>query len=242
MRPLTAPELLRVWEESRARPPGERALALLAAACPGDSRETLLALPIGRRDARLLRLREWTFGPAFTSLARCPECGEGLELGFSVDDVQAPAGRESAESLLSAAAEGYEVTFRLPSTADLEELDGGGDARERLLARCLVGARRNGRSRPVNRLPARVLEEVVRRMAEADPQADVHTSLACPACEHGWEATFDIVSFFWAEIETWARRTLRDVHVLASAYGWGESEILALGPDRRQLYLDMVLR
>jgi hypothetical protein len=33
---------------------------------------------------------------------------------------------------------------------------------------------------------------------------------------------------------------LRDVHELASAYGWRESEILALSPQRRQAYLELV--
>lgn len=241
MRPLTTAELLRAWEEGRGRPPAERALLLLACACPDEAREELLALPVGRRDAQLLRLREWTFGPRFTSLARCPACGERLELGFSTADVEAPAG-DPAERELELGEDGWQVSFRLPTGGDLFALEEGSDARAVLLRRCLLGARRNGRSRSVDRLPARVLDAVARRMGEADPQADVHTRLTCPACAHGWEATFDIVSFFWAEIEAWAHRTLRDVHVLASAYGWREGDVLALSPARRQLYLEMVLR
>jgi hypothetical protein len=31
-----------------------------------------------------------------------------------------------------------------------------------------------------------------------------------------------------------------DVHTLASAYGWSESEILSLNPARREFYLEMV--
>jgi hypothetical protein len=33
---------------------------------------------------------------------------------------------------------------------------------------------------------------------------------------------------------------LREVHVLASANGWSEAEILALSPQRRQRYLEIV--
>lgn len=240
MRPLTAHELLDAWEEGRGRPLAGRALLLLALACPGETRESLLALPVGRRDARLLRLREWTFGPRFASMARCPACGERLELGFSADDVAAEVPDVDGEMEMEE--DGWAVTFRLPSTEDLFALDAAPGARGRLLERCLLGARRNGRSQPVARVPARIRDAVVRRMGEADPQADVHTRLTCPACAHGWDATFDIVSFFWGEIEAWAHRTLRDVHVLASAYGWREADILALSPARRQLYLEMVLR
>ena len=44
---------------------------------------------------------------------------------------------------------------------------------------------------------------------------------------------------FWAEIDAWARRILREVNILARAYGWRESDILALGAVRRQIYLTM---
>ena len=77
-------------------------------------------------------------------------------------------------------------------------------------------------------------------MAEADPQADIQLALSCPACGHQWLSTFDIVSFFWSEINAWAYRILREVHILASAYGWREADILAMSPYRRQLYLEMV--
>ena len=38
--------------------------------------------------------------------------------------------------------------------------------------------------------------------------------MACPACGHGWQARFDVVSFLWSEIDAWAGRMLRDVHTL----------------------------
>ena len=47
------------------------------------------------------------------------------------------------------------------------------------------------------------------------------------------------MSFLWTEIEAWAWRMLSDVHTLARAYGWGERDILALSPTRRQFYLEM---
>jgi len=68
----------------------------------------------------------------------------------------------------------------------------------------------------------------------------VQLSLTCPACSQSSSAAFDIASFLWTEVEAWARRTLRDVHVLATAYGWREADLLALSPTRRRLYLDMI--
>jgi hypothetical protein len=88
MRPLTAQELLDVWERGLALPPVQRALALLAAACPETPPEALARESVGRRDGRLLWLREWTFGPRLVSLAACPACGERLETAFDVADIR----------------------------------------------------------------------------------------------------------------------------------------------------------
>jgi hypothetical protein len=81
---------------------------------------------------------------------------------------------------------------------------------------------------------------VAERMAQADPQAEVQLALTCPACQHEWLATFDILSFFWIEINAWALRLLQEVHRLASAYGWRETDILGLSSWRRQFYLEMI--
>jgi hypothetical protein len=77
-------------------------------------------------------------------------------------------------------------------------------------------------------------------MAEADPQADVQLALSCPDCGHSWLAAFDIVSYFWSEVNSWAQRLLGEVHTLASFYGWSERDILAMSPVRRHIYLDMI--
>ena len=85
-----------------------------------------------------------------------------------------------------------------------------------------------------------MIDTVSQRMAVADPQADVRLAMTCPACGHKWKAIFDIVSFFWSEIDSWVKRTLHEVHVLASVYGWSEAEILHMSAWRRQSYLAMV--
>lgn len=74
----------------------------------------------------------------------------------------------------------------------------------------------------------------------ADPQASLTFDLLCAACGHAWPEPFDIGRFLWAELEDWAMRTMRDVHALASAYGWREDEVLSLSPTRRAVYLSMV--
>jgi hypothetical protein len=249
MRSLSATELLNVWEHGLTQSPVQCALALLAAACPDTPADTLSQLSIGQRDARLLTLREWAFGPQIAGLAACPGCGERLEMAFNVSEIRAslplPGSNGVSEEIetfaLSIAA--YALSFRLPNSHDLSVIADQADVaaiRRQLFERCVLSAQRGGADVSVAELPSDVVAAIVARMAEADPQADVQIALTCPACAHQWQATFDILSFFWQEITDWAQRILREVHTLASAYGWREADILALSPRRRQFYLEMV--
>jgi hypothetical protein len=233
---------LYVWEWGLAQPPVQRALALLAAACPDIPQDTLAQLSIGQRDARLLTLRVWTFGPQLVSLTTCPGCGESLEQIFRAADIRVAPEVEPAEALSLTTAD-YTVRFRLPNSLDLSAILDHKEipsARDLLLERCLLAVQQNSEERSADQLPAHVVDAAVEAMAQADPQADVRLALACPACDHQWQAVFDIVSFFWSEIDAWASRILREVHTLASAYGWREADIVAMSPWRRQVYLEMV--
>jgi hypothetical protein len=232
MRPLSAITMLDVWDRARGVSVPRRALALLDAASPETPYHELAALPVGERDARLLALREWAFGADMRALANCPECNEAVEIALRADQMRAG---ETHGSGFEIEIDGRMIAARAPSAGDLVELEDVRDAAcaERvLLERCI------GRS--ADDLPEGVAESISRRMAECDPRANIELALECPACGRAWVALFDVVSFFWREIEAWARRVLGQVHTLASAYGWTEREILALSPSRRECYLRMV--
>ena len=239
---LTAAELLDIWERALGRPLAERALMLLVAASPGRTVDELARLSVGRRDARLLRLREQLFGPELILVARCPGCGEQVESAFQIDDVR--VGDDQEPSALHAVdVNGYHATFRVPTTEDLLALTDSGDAataRAMLLTRCVADVRDvSGRSVGADRLPDDVVAGVEAEMAAVDPQADVTLLLACPTCAHTWTAALGIAGFLWKELHAWALRTLRDVDCLARSYGWREADVLALSPMRRQMYIEL---
>src|SRR5439155_5277357 len=81
---------------------------------------------------------------------------------------------------------------------------------------------------------------VLAQMAARDPQANVQLTISCPTCGSVFERPFDVVTWLWNEVASWASRIVREVHLLATAYGWRESEILSMTPWRRQLYLELV--
>ncbi len=228
MRALSSTELLSVWERGGNQPPVQRALLLLAAARPESTRDALAGLTIGQRDAQLIALRELTFGAEFTGLANCPACDEKIELSFNAADLRGENETEPPAEL-NLQFDDHQLSFRLPNSTDLLAVND----HEQLLARCLVN---NGH----DPLPQSVSDTVIETMARADPLADIQLTLSCSSCGQKWEAPFDIVAFFWSEINAVAHRLLREVHTLASVYGWTESEILALSPARRRCYLEML--
>jgi hypothetical protein len=244
MHALDAAALLDVWERGLTQSLPRRAVSLLCAAWPNATEDDVLHWPIGVRDARLLTLRRWLFGAEVTIVASCPRCEAMVESTFGVDDVTVlapPAIETTATHAIEHA--GFAITFRLPGSGDLVAMTESArrDPRAYLLARCVIDAHgAGGEPADVAMLPEAVQRAVAETMAAADPQADVQLACTCPACGQLWAAAFDIASVLWAEIHAWARRTLRDVHALAQAYGWREQDVLALSPTRRELYLELV--
>ena len=242
MRPLTAAELLQAWESTLDLPMFQRGVALLEPACPEYTRQALAALPVGRRDALLLTLREWTFGTRLTALADCPACAARVELELNTTALRVPQVEELHDSH-ELEVDSFHVRFRLPDSGDLAALGASqsqGGGRSLLLERCILSAERA--SQPLNQmeLPDAVIQAVVTEMARLDSQADLRLSLTCPVCGHRWIHPFDIGRFFWEEIQRWALRLLMEVHSLASAYSWREADILAMSARRRQFYLQMI--
>jgi hypothetical protein len=243
MQSLSAAELLDVWEQGLGQLPVERALALLAAAEPDTPGETFAQLSIGQRDGQLLSLREKIFGQDIVALTNCPKCNELLETNLRSSDIRIPRDLDLPEPL-SLKSQDYTVRFRLPNSQDLIEISDVRDSpslKNILIGRCILQVRQGDLERTPEQLPGEVVEAILKRMDESDPLANIYLNLCCPACAHEWHEQFDILGFFWNEIDDWANRTLDAIHLIASAYGWSESEILSLGTMRRQIYLEKVV-
>ncbi len=242
MRPLSIKEMIGVWEDGNCRSPIDQALLLLHAGAPDDSLQDLAKLHVGERDRRLLELRERTIGALFSCSVECPWCGEDLQFEFDTRQIlQSPSA--SITEPLTATVEDLSVTFRLPNTEDLVEALSCScieDRRGQLLRRCILEIRKDSSSLPVGRVSEAAIQKICQLMGSSDPQADVQFGVQCSSCNKIWQAPFDIGSFFWEEIAVRARRVLSEVHVLATAYGWSESDILEMSSARREFYLQMV--
>jgi hypothetical protein len=243
VQPLLAPDILRVWERGREAHPLERGLIVLGAGLPGMAWEELADLSVGQRNAGLLALRDLTIGPTLECVAACPACRDQLELSFRSSDIRYDEFRALPPGPFDLATEdGYELRCRLINSRDLgvarrwRDPEQGGWA---LLRRCVLEARHEGTPVGVEALPDEVVAAVSEAIVERDPQADVRIALSCPSCEHEFRTGLDVESLFFTEIAARAMRILREVHILARAYGWREQDILDMSTARRQAYLEM---
>jgi hypothetical protein len=244
VKPLSASELLTVWEDGLDQPLLEKTMRLLGKACSVADYYDIGLLSIGERDARLLQLREWMFGYRLMNMTHCPKCKEAVEWEATTENLhlqQLPA--ELAVRSFMFEKGDYLINFRLPNTHDisnaLSDPSYQGD-HKKLLSDCIVEVNKKGKKHKEKKLPDEVLDALSRRMEEEDPQADIRMSIQCPACAHQWQARFDIVSFLWAEIHNWAQRMMQEVYLLARSFGWSEKDILNMSSRRRQLYLQMI--
>lgn len=214
--------LLNLWESGRSLSPLERIMLLMEWLFPEQSPVTW---PIGRRDANLFRLRQCLFGDTIPCYIVCPQCSEALEFNLSAEKLIA---NEPTRMDPIAIKFGKRIIrFRLPSSQDILKASDS----TALLNQCILSN---------ITLTDKIRSQIEASMAEADPLANLHINLNCPACHHIWLAPFDIGGYLWQEFDGWAHSMLRSIHFLASAYSWPESYILNMSAWRRKYYLGLI--
>jgi hypothetical protein len=213
-------DLLAAWELGTDQPSALQAIALL------DKIEDLDAarLTPGEANAALARSRRRLFGSVAQALCACPVCDETLEFELPFEMLAAVTA--------TAPPTDAEVSWRLPTLADVVELDGGPAERERrLLERCLLS----------DVVVRDELSEIVGQQMDAcDPLGSPGLGLQCPACGENWTAELDVPGYLWQELDGWARRVLGEVRTLAATFGWSEGEVLSMSSARREFYLEGV--
>jgi len=228
---LTQADCLSLWETGRSLHPLDQGVLALRAAFP-EVRESIADWPIGRRNRALARVRASLFGAPLRGWVQCNECGEALDFeldGGGLVEGETP-GVDAAVTVAGA-------SFRLPTSRDLAAIaavqDSSEGARKLLGSCCVSGVQQREWSDTE-------VEAIGATMAAADPLAEVTLHFECPVCSATFDENLDLPAFLWAEMESAARRLLLQVHELATAYGWSETEILSLSSARRDAYLGMV--
>jgi hypothetical protein len=232
MRVLTQVDFLALWEIGRSLHPLDQAVLTVEAAFPQEA-ENVADWPIGQRNRALAELHCACFGPSLRGWTACRDCEEQLE--FEIN----------ARALIETGASGGEQfvlvdgqSYRLPTSRDLAAVMHIKDpivGTQRLLEQCCTAQKL-----PANAWNEEQIDAIGQSIAAADPLAEIMLSFDCPGCGSHFEQSLDLPSFVWAEIEGCVSRLLFDVHTLALAYGWSESDILSMSAARRGSYLKML--
>ncbi len=236
---MTPAEMLSFWETgSRLSPLDRGVLAVQIAGVPASQAADL---PLGERNRALARLYLDHFGEALEGFTQCAECGEKLEFHFDLQQVAYAPPLKASDPVVVG-----RWRFRLPtSRAVAMALNGGEDASagHRLLVECLEEPAGAGQdwSKAVPGWSEEEMNAIEEKLAEADSLAEIQIGFQCPECGADFEDALDLGSFLWSEIESAAGQLFDDIHLLASAYGWTEDEVLRLSSMRRGAYVRRVL-
>jgi hypothetical protein len=241
MRSFSTADFLTLWERGAGLHAVDRGLMVLNCALPETNYETLVRLPLGRRDRYLLQVRRRNFGDVLEAHTECPECRERLEFSLSCAELleNTPVAKSGGKQI---AIDGMRFDLKSPDSAAAAAAATSASveaAIDNLLALCVSPGDTMSPHATAGALTPSMRSAIAAELAALDPAAEIFLELSCPACAHRWPALFDIESLLWTEIRARARRLLQEVDALARVYHWNEAEIFRLSETRRGLYLEM---
>jgi len=230
------------WEKCNDQHSLEAPLTLLNSVIPSKSKKDFAGMDIGKRNSFLFHVREKLFGKGMNFLTYCPNCNTKLESVFSFKDIAFPEEKNQKEFFEFSSAN-YKIRYRLPNSYDLASASKCKDivsARNEILNRCILELFEDEKAIPISVLPEEIISQLSCEMSDKNPYAEIRLNLVCQDCNHTWTSILDIASFILSEINFYAQNILRDVHALASAYHWSESDIFKMSPDRRNWYINLI--
>lgn len=187
-------------------------------------------LALGDREVVLRALHVVSLGPGVEGRTACAHCGAAVEYDLNLDQpTERPPEPGPWHQL---AIPGGTIKCRVLTGADLERAAGSVDTDSLAL---LADAATGGQA--VSGAAGR--EILGAALARLDPNAETAVSVGCPVCgriTRFWLDSFELIRRGLAA----AGGVMRQIHTLAAAYGWSESEILTLPRHRRLLYCRMV--
>jgi hypothetical protein len=174
---------------------------------------------------------------------RCPGCGEASEVELPLDALAALGEAAEREPLLEVeveVGEGRTIRVRRPTGEDQRRWRGRAYATPREAERQLLASLLEPLDGAVPIPDDAMVEAAAAAMEALDPLPALRLATPCPACGGESEHPVDLESVLVARLERRQRGLLREVHRLASRYGWTEREVMSLSAHRRRAYLEMI--
>lgn len=248
--------MLAAWELAGQAPAPARAAVLVHRAGLTGSLDEALDLDVGTCAALALQVYRETFGEVADAVVECPGCGERMEAALPT--AGEPGGRggpglRERERTVGAWVVRAPTARDLVLVAERAERAGLAAARDELLRRCVRSAAVRGgeagggeasgvAGRGVVGPDVAELAAIEAAAEELAGAAVLVSRVTCPGCGASVDVSFDAGAMLWDGVAVAAPELLADVASLARAYGWNETEVLALPPVRRQAYLALADR
>ena len=203
-------------------------------------------LPVGIRIQCLLILCRLDQGDAFPVHFTCASsgCGKLMELDLSLNQLIA---------LQQATAPNYQIAInhndqkqqmRRPTGRDQRQWLQNVYADKTLAAHAMIQIlwiAGKTASKPIpESISPEMLANISRTLDAADPLINYQSSTICPYCSHHADYPIDLEALALKQMHQAQNHLLHDVHRLASTYHWSETDIFAVPPWRRALYLKRI--
>ncbi|MBL29426.1 MAG: hypothetical protein CMM50_17985 [Rhodospirillaceae bacterium] len=190
-------------------------------------------LPLADRDLLLAEIQRDAFGDRCEADAACIACGQPYTMAFSLGAMMASQ-RDPEDSLV----EGPDpesrfrlgdVRFRLPSSRDLADAAAAEDPASAVLTACILSGDPAGRE-----------TDIEAAMAAAGPVLDLDLDAVCPNCGTSQSPRFRISDFLRQCFVQERRLRQREIHCIATAYGWSYDSIMRLSRADRQDFVGLI--
>jgi hypothetical protein len=197
---------------------------------PGEAAD----LAICDRDRLLAAIHRDAFGDRIEADVSCRSCGQVFEVSFSLAAFIDRIMGDGAKGIEGPDADGQfrldDIDFRLPTTRDLVAVATlpPEERRAALLARC------------VGSVPSGEEDALDAAMTTVGPTLDSDLDATCPHCAMEQHVRFSVESFLLRTLSNELRYLIREVHRVASAYGWTYETILALPRTDRRAFVRLI--
>lgn len=182
------------------------------------------------RDALLAALHRKYWGDRIVSSLCCSGCDEFFDLTFSLSGLQRHLTENHYEWSLSGNAlvlhGGNNVT--IPVSAQEQAVSNLARADALVELAKSIGINAEG------------IEQAAEQLEKIAPIIDLELDASCPECATLHKAAFDIQTFVLQRLINERELLLAEIHLIASAYGWSLTEILALPRDTRKSMARMI--
>lgn len=191
-----------------------------------------------QRDSLLANLYTQIYGSKIDATITCDQCNEAYDLDFSITDLLESLTPNYETLEVEPLDDGFftfpsGVKFRLPTGHDECQVLGlpTDQAEIILLQRCADN---------FEELSDDAIQHIQMVMEKLSPIVEMDMSASCPECSYEQFVHFDLQRYLLTALRNDRQQLMRDIHTLASTYGWSLTEILNLARSQRRSLVAMV--